>query len=133
MVGVQRDYLAEGGGGGGAGFLASASLTSTYLPSRSMAHFMYLIVKHRDLSEVTGQRGIPQETGGLSPPPPSAPPAGLQVHNTWPSAPAPSGKWESWSPDEEVSISARYGQLIAHLIKKRVVKIGRANGWLCKD
>jgi len=56
MAGLQRDYLVEveveveeeeeeeqelG--------RASAPLTSSYLPSRSMTHFMYLIVKRGDL------------------------------------------------------------------------------------
>lgn len=56
MAGVQRDYLAEEEVGEEPG-LASAPLTSSYLPFRSMTHFMYLIVKHRDLSVVTGQWG----------------------------------------------------------------------------
>lgn len=45
MAGVQRDYLAEEEVEEELG-LASALLTSSYLPSRSMTHFMYLIVKH---------------------------------------------------------------------------------------
>lgn len=56
MAGVQRDYVAEEEVGEELG-LASAPLTSSYLPFRSMTHFMYLIVKHRDLSVVTGQWG----------------------------------------------------------------------------
>lgn len=46
--------------------------------------------------------------------------------------PAPSGNM-GVSEDEEVHISAKYGQLIAHLIKKKVIKIGQANGWLSED
>lgn len=38
------------------------------------------------------------------------------------------GRGERCSPDDKVHISARYGQLIAHLIKKRPIKIGWANG-----
>lgn len=45
MAGLQRDYLAEEEVEEEPG-LASAPLTSSYLPSRSMTHFMYLIVKH---------------------------------------------------------------------------------------
>lgn len=41
----------------------------------------------------------------------------LQVQSTWPNI-----FWEK--EDEEVHNSVRYGQLIAHLIKKRVIKIG---------
>lgn len=114
MAGVQRDYLAEEEVGEELG-LASAPLTSSYLPFRSMTLFMYLIVKHRDLSVVTGQWGnTPGDCSGSAPhyllP-------WLQVQSTWPNI-----FWEK--EDEEVHNSVRYGQLIAHLIKKRVIKIG---------
>lgn len=121
MAGVQRDYLAEGEVELG---LALAPLTSSYLLSRSMTHFMYLIVKHQDLLEVTGQWGIPWETGRFSCPPWPG------VRFTLPAQQANIflGRGECWSLDEEVHISDRYGQLMAHLIKKRAIKIGRANG-----
>ena len=35
--------------------------------------------------------------------------------------------------DEDGHISAKYGQLIAHLKKERVIKIGQVNGGLRKD
>lgn len=46
MAEVQRDYLAEEGEVEEELGQVSAPLTSSYLPSRSMTHFMYLIVKH---------------------------------------------------------------------------------------
>lgn len=110
--------------------LASAPLTSSYLPFRSMTHFIYLIVKHWDLSVVMGQWG---NTPGdwqiqLCPPPP---------HYLLPGSTSGSfylaqhllGKGQCCSPDEKLHNSATYGQLIAHLIKKRAIKIG----WLMDD
>lgn len=63
------------------------------------------------------------------PPPRAALLARLQVRSTW-SEHANTFLEDGWcrSPDEGVHISAKYGQLIAHLIKERVIKIGQANG-----
>lgn len=128
-VAARGDYLAEGWREPG---LASAPLTSSYLPSRSMSQFMYLIVKHGDLSKLTGQWGIPQETGRLGSSPSCASLDELQVCSTWSSLPGLSGKrvggWGVSGQMRESHNSARYRQLIAHLIKSGVIKIGRANG-----
>lgn len=62
------------------------------------------------------------------PPPPQLPWLGFRFTLPGPARQHLLGRGERWSPDEEVHISARYGQLIAHLIKKRVIKIGWANG-----
>lgn len=59
-------------------------LASSYLPPRSMTHFMYLIVKHWDLSWVTGQWGIPQENPADSAPLPCS--LGWTSGSTWPSS-----------------------------------------------
>lgn len=71
--------------------------------------------------KVTVQWGIPQETGRFSP----HPTRGLRFTVLGPACRTPSGKRGGLSPDEEVHISARYRQLIAHLIKRRAIKLDR--------
>lgn len=134
MAGEQRDYLAEEEeGGGGAGALASAPLTSSYLPSRSMTHFMYLIVKHWDLSEVTGRWGIPQETGRSNPAEPGPVfPSSLMLLWRGVRFALPgrsSGKTGSVAvhmrkPITQIHIDSWW----AHPIKNRVIKTRRPNG-----
>lgn len=116
----------RGGGGGGAG--PGVSPTDKLLFTVQIYDSFY--VPNRKALRFIGGNGAVGNTPGdwQICPPPLLPWLGFRFTLPGPARQHLPGRWECWSPDEEVHISARYGQLIAHLIKKRVIKIGWANG-----
>lgn len=127
MAGGTEGLSGRGGGGGGAG--PGVSPTDKLLFTVQIYDSFY--VPNRKALRFIGGNGTVGNTPGdwqIQLSPPLLPWPGIQVHSTWPSTPTLSGKRGCCSPDEGVHNSARYGQLMARLIKKRAIKIGWANG-----